>query len=344
MSLLLSSKPASIQFNLGVELIGCYVNLILYSIAMLCTYIYRRSERSKRDPLVVKLLVAANVVMDTVGTFGVCASYFYFSVTGWGLEEVEYRAHWSEPMWFICTAFSQVIVQTFMIRRYFVLSQQYITSAFITAIMLLSLGTSLYLAISSAVNLTALTLESRPADLKAVLTVAANLALAFAMFWKLKVTHTYSRIAQKFISRTYAVAIITGSVSSLAALATLISFLADPLSSMSTFFLSFIGRVYSLTILFTLLYRDMIVDDEWIQVDVSKAEKDKSDPGTIHAGVNESIPTSNTPVSDITFAHPDPDSASRITSSRNQIEESKYEADSGSTLQVAHEASDTLAV
>ena len=58
-------------------LVGSYINAMLYGVAMLCVYLYKRSERSRRDSLFVKLAVAACAVLDTVGTFGFCGNVFY---------------------------------------------------------------------------------------------------------------------------------------------------------------------------------------------------------------------------------------------------------------------------
>ena len=54
-------------------IIGTYINTVLYGLVMLCVYLYFRSERSKRDPLILKFAVAVNAVMDTVSTFGLCS-------------------------------------------------------------------------------------------------------------------------------------------------------------------------------------------------------------------------------------------------------------------------------
>lgn len=58
-------------------LIGSYINAMLYGIAMLCVYIYTRSERSTRDSPFVKFAVTACAVLDTASTFAVCGNAFY---------------------------------------------------------------------------------------------------------------------------------------------------------------------------------------------------------------------------------------------------------------------------
>ncbi|KAF5324075.1 hypothetical protein D9619_011117 [Psilocybe cf. subviscida] len=188
-----------------------------------------------------------------------------------------------------------------MVRRYFILSKHYVISGIIIVLMLLSLERSMYLGISSATG--NLPVEGRltnfmPAILALSSSAAADLSTMIAMFWKLKVTDTYSRITHNLVRRMSAVVIITGTATCMVGLAIMISFLTYPLSTLSTCFASFAGRVYSLTMLFTLLYRDMIKDDQWIQIDDSA-------PGDVIPSANGSdVPGASTPLSSMTFASP----------------------------------------
>ncbi|KAF5320921.1 hypothetical protein D9619_000034 [Psilocybe cf. subviscida] len=192
-----------------------------------------------------------------------------------------------------------------MVRRYFIMSRHYFISAVIIALMILSLERNMYLGISSAIG--NLPVDKRPANSRPVLlalcsSTAADLTTMIAMFWKLKVTNTYSRITHNLIYRMSAVVIITGTATCMVALAIMISFITYPVSSLSTCFGYFIGRVYSLTMLFTLVYRDMIKNDQWIQIDeVEEAARGASEGPTMHRSVSDGLPVSSTPVSDMVF-------------------------------------------
>lgn len=97
MRLLLTSRPASTQLNLGQEsfawsvptkkmltcacdramLIGSYVNMMLYALEIHRVYFYYKSKRSRSDSWFVKLIVAAAAVVDTVSTLGSSGSFLY---------------------------------------------------------------------------------------------------------------------------------------------------------------------------------------------------------------------------------------------------------------------------
>ncbi|KAF5311863.1 hypothetical protein D9619_003776 [Psilocybe cf. subviscida] len=201
MSVLLSSRPESPRVNIGAMLVGSYINTILYGLAMLCVYLYRRSRRSRRDPLFVKLAVAASAVFDTVATFGVCANVYYLTVSHWGRYDSEFRTHWTAVLWFLCLAFSEFIVQVFMVRRYFIMSRHFAFSAFIIVFVIFSLEANLYLGIATAIG--TLPVEDRITDIKPALlslcsTAFADLLTTCGLFWKLKKADTYSRITHEW--------------------------------------------------------------------------------------------------------------------------------------------------
>ncbi|KAF5312953.1 hypothetical protein D9619_003836 [Psilocybe cf. subviscida] len=343
MPVLLSQRPASAPFNLGCILIGSYINSMLYALAMFCVYVYYRGDRSKRDPLLVKLAVAGCAVMDTVATFGVCGSYFYLSVLRWGRDfshcslrhgtdsvpkgdyDYEFRAHWLPIMTFVASAFSEIIVQAFMVRRYFLMSKQYLICAFIVVLMLLSLEANLYLAISSAVG--ALPASERPTNLTPFMyaysigffrifhivvvlhrlslssTLASDVCTTIAMFWTLQKTNTYTNITHHIVSRISVIVVVTGTLTCVVVLASMITFLAYPISALTTTFTCFVGRVYSLSMLFTLLYRDMVNNNQWIQVDEVTENVIIVPQMTLHRGADDNIRITCSPVSDATFAH-----------------------------------------
>jgi hypothetical protein len=77
------------------------------------------------------------------------------------------------------------------------------------------------------------------------------------------------------------------------------------MSALTTIFTCFVGRVYSLSMLFTLLYRDMVSNDRWIQVDDIRENSVTSIPSLIlHRTPDDNIQIACTPVSEMTFAHP----------------------------------------
>ncbi|KDR82709.1 hypothetical protein GALMADRAFT_238207 [Galerina marginata CBS 339.88] len=62
--------------NIGAQLIGCFVNLMLYTVELAAGWKYFHGDRSKRDHRILFGTVIFNLVMDTIGTFALSADVF----------------------------------------------------------------------------------------------------------------------------------------------------------------------------------------------------------------------------------------------------------------------------
>ena len=61
-------------------MVETYFNVMLYALELVGAYIYYfSSQRSSKDPILIKFFVATSLVSDTVGTIGICAYPFIVS-------------------------------------------------------------------------------------------------------------------------------------------------------------------------------------------------------------------------------------------------------------------------
>ncbi|KAF8959769.1 hypothetical protein BDZ97DRAFT_1836886 [Flammula alnicola] len=267
------AKVPPTRFNLVTQLIGAFINLMLYTLELVAAYVYFSSPRSKRDRKIVVYAVIFCLLVDTVGTFATCAVIFTFTIIFWGNDLSASRSHWTLTLWFIANAIVQFVVQGFMVYRYFRLSSNYIVSIPIVLLMLAIVPWRKSLSYDSF-NLSGREEIDRLKDLPAVVValsgaVAADTAISLALIWKLHQTRTFTKDIQRLITRISVLAIMTGCATSTVAIATLISYLAYPLSALATCFSFFLGRVYSLTMLFSLIARDKLAGDPWAHIDLN---------------------------------------------------------------------------
>ncbi|KAF8162755.1 hypothetical protein B0H34DRAFT_692829 [Crassisporium funariophilum] len=255
--------------DIGALLIGSYVNLALYSLEIIGAVIYFfGSERARRDRTLLKCAVATNVFLDTIGTFCACAINFQFIVVYWGNTDAIRKMYWPLPAWVFTHAFATLIFQSFLLHRYWGLSKNRITTAVILVLMVATLVASCYTGVESALvasgSIRAQVGFPRHAIVFLALSVATDIAIATALIWKLRHSETYSVETRKLIDRICFMAILTGCVTCIYALACLITHLLYPTSKLSTCLGFSLSRIYTLIMIVTLLYRDRLVVDPWI--------------------------------------------------------------------------------
>ncbi|KAF8159264.1 hypothetical protein B0H34DRAFT_796543 [Crassisporium funariophilum] len=220
--------PGSRQFNIVPLVVGAYLNMMLYTLELVSFHIYFiESQRSKRDPGVLKCAALLSLFSDTLGTMSVCAmtSILVFSHDTTYYDDVE-SIVWPFFIWIITNGISAVVFQLFMIHRYW---------KFVV------LGTAML----------------------------TDIAIATALILQLQRKRVYSRQTKNLIKRISSLSMKTGVVPGLFALATLVGYLAYRNGTIAFCFAFMLARVYTLTMLFTLIYRDKLQPDLLINIDIA---------------------------------------------------------------------------
>lgn len=242
---------------------GSYFNAVLYSFEIVQFAFYLRHFR-ERDGLPVKLVVFLCVLIDTVCTIAICACGFMYSVVHWGDVTYLAKQYWPMSTYVFCTRNVGVLVQSFLISRYYIL--------YSSRIMTVTLGLFTFIAFAGGISVAAIPIFFAPyADRDKAMVASiiwlssssiADTLIAFCLV--LTLARASSRISVKstkdIISRLIPVIIQSGLVTTLLALLILATYLLKPTVNHSAYFSFCLGRVYTLTMLFSLNLRTNLRD------------------------------------------------------------------------------------
>ncbi|PPR03734.1 hypothetical protein CVT24_007382 [Panaeolus cyanescens] len=160
---------------------------------------------------------------------------------------------------------SASVFQCFMVTRYFRLSGNWILSFIIFLLIGTSFGSTVHLLSIYQTVIPALFSEQAASFYSArfiVLVLATamttDILISAALIWQLHTTEVISPHTKSLIHRISTQTIKTGTIPCLFAMVVLITYLAYKDGSVSVCFAFMLGRVYTLTMLFTLIFRDSL--------------------------------------------------------------------------------------
>jgi hypothetical protein len=130
----------------GVLLIATWVSTILYTLEIMAVRKYLR-KYSIHDPLLIRRMVKACLVLNTVNLFAEYAAVYLYSVTHWGDKLYLQHQNWPFPVYATTTSSTGVIVQLFLIRRYHQLARQRIVTWLLSSLSLVALCCAVAVAI-----------------------------------------------------------------------------------------------------------------------------------------------------------------------------------------------------
>ncbi|KAJ3575436.1 hypothetical protein NP233_g1103 [Leucocoprinus birnbaumii] len=259
-----SSDDVPLKLNNGALLIGNFANLMLYTLELLQAYHYFTNRwRTRNDSLLIKMAVALCLLADTAGTAGGCAFVFLNTVNYWGDAEKVRHGSWPLVLILASSIVCQLVVQCFMVYRFFRISHKYIRYIVSLFILLLVTGGvwgmlrstirgAKYEDFSYRFN------EVRYVTIGLSCTAGADIAITISLLWQLHRFAAYSKYMKELLRRISILAIITGIPPSLTAIACLIAFLLRPESQVCIAVFLLLGRMYTSTMLFTLNNREKL--------------------------------------------------------------------------------------
>ncbi|RDB29903.1 hypothetical protein Hypma_013990 [Hypsizygus marmoreus] len=241
----------SLRF-LGILLSSSWINMMIFALEIVLVYRYF-SRFLRYGPYALHVLVAVILLVDAVGTIGVCASTWLYLVVD-GVDPIKDHL-WTMPLLLVATSLSAVLEQTFLIYRFHVLSHARSMTAF-----LLSLVTfHMIITTWCAVNIALYPVRSRSGTatitfiLGASTAALVDLLIPGVLIWQLQKINSSLQSTQCLIRRVSIQAVSSG---------TLVAFLGviamTLFALMRTAFLIFwfpLGRVYGITVLINLLAR-----------------------------------------------------------------------------------------
>ncbi|ESK84453.1 hypothetical protein Moror_6197 [Moniliophthora roreri MCA 2997] len=238
--------------SLGGLLVGTWVNSYLFMTELIMSYRY--FSRYRNDPIWIKLLVVITLMVDLISTINQYVCVYLYTITHWGDTEYLNSQQWQLPTHLITTGISALIVQNFLIWRFWMLSKNWYIS-------LLLVGTSMS---GTAGSLAAAVIiiqhpgyEYRgavriPASIWLGLSAVTDVSITAILIYTLRRMKTNLQKTKNLIKRLTTLAIQTGSPGSAVATIALIVYFRDIESNITVGIAFTLGRVYALTMLHNL--------------------------------------------------------------------------------------------
>ncbi|KAF9268422.1 hypothetical protein L218DRAFT_995141 [Marasmius fiardii PR-910] len=234
---------------LGGVLGGSWANTMFFALEL--TGIYRYFSRYPNDPIYLKLMVALALILDTLGTVISSAAVYLYTVTHWGDVSYLAKQDWPIPAFSVLTGLSALLVQSFLIHRYYALSRNIIVSLFLLSLSIIGCSGTLLLAATIVQHpfVTERHLTKTPIIMWIVGGACADVCIAIALIIQLKRVKTAFKSTQSLIQRLTVSAIQTGSATSVVAVIALVVYFSNTESNVSTGIAFSFGRLYTISML-----------------------------------------------------------------------------------------------
>ncbi|KAG9308019.1 hypothetical protein JVU11DRAFT_12671 [Chiua virens] len=242
--------------TIGCLLIGVFINTFLYGLVtyQFAAYYWRKFN----DRLVIRLMVFFLFALDTFYSAALIYMAYYYTVTNYGKPDALERGVWPYPLSPLTTALAAVVTQVYLgIRRLTgsrFLCGIVIVLAIPTAIlgMVISIESMVITVISELPRLTRMVIVWLCLQVAIDAFITTTLVIIFVR-WRGGFRRT-----DNVINRLIRGAIQTGLFAGIFSLGDLIAFAAAPKMYLYSTFAFPIGRIYTNTLMDTLLTRDTI--------------------------------------------------------------------------------------
>ncbi|KAF5367897.1 hypothetical protein D9757_011249 [Collybiopsis confluens] len=253
-SLLLLAMEA-LDNTFGATLIGVIVAGVLLGVSLSQTYYYF-SQQS--DTPAIRSLVAAIVFFEVVHQIMISHSVYYYLVTNYNKPYALVAVIWSLLTEVFFNGFTAFSVQSFLTWRIWKLSQNNLLTAVIMFLVLAEFGKMCRCLVRVK------TFADLAADLKGLsitvnaLAAAGDVLIAGTLTFLMQTSKTGFSRSDTMLNKLTLFAVTTGALTSLCAVASLVSILAAPNTFIYVSFFFCMGRLYTNSLLATLNARKMI--------------------------------------------------------------------------------------
>ncbi|KAJ7484618.1 hypothetical protein FB451DRAFT_88132 [Mycena latifolia] len=234
----------------GALLLGTWAASFLFGLVVAEAHKYFTTFPN--DPWNRKGLVIVTLIFSLAALVGDYANTYLPTVTYWGNTEAIAKVYWPLPLYSIMNTLLAIIVDCFLIQRFYTLSKNIWITLFLYSLILLALAGYL-------MGFIPLVRGSTYADrdkarigglLCFIAMVLCDFFTAAGLIWKLRTMKSSFSHTNTFMNRVIIGAIQTGSTTSLCSILLLITFLNNPQTNVCTFFIFLFAPLYSLTLLF----------------------------------------------------------------------------------------------
>ncbi|KAJ7268012.1 hypothetical protein C8J57DRAFT_1326377 [Mycena rebaudengoi] len=256
---------ATLEFNapldntMGSMLLGVIISAVLYGISTCQTLYY--FTRYDRDPLYLKTLVALTLALDTLHLGFVIHTIYHYLISNYYSHGALQVMIWSVSLEALPTGVTAGLVQSFYAYRVWRMSHH---NVFLTGLILLLImattgcGTAwVVLALQAQTYERLLKISPLTISINA-LSTAADVIITATLCIMLRQTRPASIQTETMVNKLILFTLNTGLLTSLCAVASLVSLIASPKTLIYASFYFCIGRLYSNSLLATLNARDII--------------------------------------------------------------------------------------
>ncbi|KAF8798639.1 hypothetical protein BYT27DRAFT_7246559 [Phlegmacium glaucopus] len=244
---------AHLDNTYGAAFIGMVIAAALYGASCIQTLYYFTNQN---DSWFIKLTVIAVMVLDTFNQISMTHLAYTYTVTYWGNAE-QPLVVWSLGTAVVSTGMTAFVVQSFLTMRIWRLSGRniYLT---ISSLLLTEDGIGSWQLYAGLKDLPSLTKIKHEAIAINVLGAAIDLIIAAMLCTLLHLSRTAFRKSNTIINKLIIFSVNTGLITSLCALASMISILVAGNTFIYIAFFFCLGRLYTNSLLSTLNLREVI--------------------------------------------------------------------------------------
>ncbi|KAK0219772.1 hypothetical protein EDD85DRAFT_988748 [Armillaria nabsnona] len=253
-----SAPPAFQDKLLGSLVVGSYVNAMLYILEIIQVIYFFNNYR--RDRPLIKAGIIISLIMDTVCTISQFACVYLYCVTNWGDESYVFDQYWPIPTYLLSTGVTTAVVQSFLIYRFWSLTRQWIISGILGLGMLTS-AAGLVATAAAQIMYPQYTERYKGrvyVTVWLIASAACDVCIAVSLTFQLRRMSPTFQESKRVINRLIGSVISTGTASTIVAIVILTVFLQNPMTNVSTGVAFCLGRLYSLTMLYSLNKRNAL--------------------------------------------------------------------------------------
>ncbi|KAJ7221068.1 hypothetical protein C8J57DRAFT_1393328 [Mycena rebaudengoi] len=256
---------ATLEFNapldntMGSMLLGVIISAVLYGISTCQTLYY--FTRYKRDPLYLKTLVALTLALDTLHLAFVTHAIYHYLISNYYSHGALQVMTWSVSLEALPTGVTASLVQSFYAYRVWRMSRHnFVLTGLILLLILATTGCGtawVILALQAQTYERLLKISPLTISINA-LSTAADVIITSTLCIMLRQTRPVFIQTDTMVNKLILFTVNTGLLTSICAVASLISLIASPKTLIYASFYFCIGRLYSNSFLATLNARDII--------------------------------------------------------------------------------------
>ncbi|KAJ6554858.1 hypothetical protein B0H19DRAFT_1377538 [Mycena capillaripes] len=240
----------------GPLLIGTWVSSLLYMAELIQVVYYFR--HFKHDDWKLKTRVTVTFAIDTVSILGNYACVYLYTIRHAGDPVYLSNQNWPMVVYLVATAIVAVLVQSFLVERYWRFTENIIITLFLSLLILAACGGTFACGMVVALfpSFKDRAKFQIPGTIWVVTQAVADLVIAAALFWEFRKINPGSKQTRSMLNRLAVRTIRTGTMSAIIAAVALMTYLLNKESNATVGIGFCIGRIYVLTMLSNLNFRD----------------------------------------------------------------------------------------